>query len=106
MPTDGGEAKRLTSVEDGAQKPLWAPDGKHILFLSNVFKGEKAKDSDVKIIQHLKYKYNGRGFFEGKWTHLFFIPLNGGETRDLTDDEYNIEAFDLSHARALLFLMS
>jgi len=92
IPASGGEAKRLTSVEEGAQRPVWSPDGKTILFSSNVFKGEKVKDSDVKIVRRVRYKLNGRGFFEGKYNHLFSVPLIGGKAKQLTDGEFDVDA--------------
>jgi len=92
IPADGGEARRLTSVEEGAQRPVWSPDGKAVLFSSNVFKGEKVKDSDVKIVRRIRYKLNGRGFFEGKWAHLFSVPSAGGKVKHLTDGEFDADA--------------
>lgn len=96
IPSDGGEAVCLTSIEEGVQRPSWSPDGKTILFQSSIFKGEKAKDSDVKIIRRIKYKFDGRGFFEGRYTHLFSVPAEGGKVKQLTDGEYDVEAATLS----------
>ena len=93
MHTDGGEARQLTSVEEGAQRPSWSPNGRRILFSSRVFKGEKATDeSDVKIIRRMKYRFDGQGFFEGKWMHLFTVPAKGGRVKQLTDGEFDVEA--------------
>jgi len=89
---DGGEARRLTSVEKGVQHPAWSPDGRTILFFSNVFRGEKAKDSDVKIIRRIKYKLDGRGFFQGERTHLFSVSSRGSRVRQLTDGEFDVDA--------------
>jgi acylaminoacyl-peptidase len=92
MPAEGGEARQLTSLEEGVKGPAWSPDGKTILFLSQVFKGEKAnEESDVKIIRRMKYKFDERGFFEGKYSHLFTIPTKGGKAKQLTDGEYDVE---------------
>ena len=91
IPADGGEARRLTSVEEGIQRPAWSPKGKNILFFSQVFKGERVKDSDVKIIRRIKYKRDGRGFFQGKRPHLFSTPARGGRVRQLTDGEYDVD---------------
>jgi Tol biopolymer transport system component len=35
VPSGGGEARRLRSDFAAAQDPVWAPDGKHLLFLGN-----------------------------------------------------------------------
>ncbi len=36
LPIDGGEARPLTSLEFGAASPLWKPDGKELLVVSQV----------------------------------------------------------------------
>ena len=89
---DGGEARCLTSVEGGVQRPEWSPDGKHILFYSNVFKGEKAEGSDVTIIRRIDYKWDGRGIFDGERTHIFSVSLEKGNVRQLTDGEFDVNA--------------
>jgi dipeptidyl aminopeptidase/acylaminoacyl peptidase len=43
----GGEARALTSMENGAQNPDWSPDGSQIAFLSPMSEAEREKeDSD------------------------------------------------------------
>lgn len=43
----GGEARALTSMENGATSPAWSPDGKHIAYLSGANAEERTKeDSD------------------------------------------------------------
>jgi len=97
IPADGGEARQITNVEEGAQSPAWSPDGKSILFLSKVFKGEKATDeSDVKIIRRMKYKADGKGFSVGMYVHLFTVPAKGGKVKQLTDGEYDVEGAEWS----------
>ena len=97
IPADGGEARQITLVEEGVQHPIWSPDGRRILFLSRVFKGEKAsEESDIKIIRRMRYRFDGQGFFEGKWTHLFSVPAKGGRAKQLTDGEYDVAAADWS----------
>jgi dipeptidyl aminopeptidase/acylaminoacyl peptidase len=94
MPAGGGEAVKLTYMEEAVAKPEWSPDGKIILFSTRVFKGEKAtEDSDVKIIRRIKYRFDGQGYFEGKWIHLFTVPSGGGKAKQITDGEYDVEAY-------------
>jgi dipeptidyl aminopeptidase/acylaminoacyl peptidase len=90
IPAFGGEARQLTKVEEGAQNPQWSPDGKTVMFISNVFKGEKKKESDVKIIRRIKYKGDGKGFYEGKYAHVFSVPVRGGKAKQLTDGEFDV----------------
>jgi len=96
IPADGGEARCLTSVESGVQNPVWSPDGKKILFSTEVFKGEGEPDGDVKIITRIKYRFDGRGYLQGRWIHLFSVPSKGGKVKQLTDGEFDVEAADLS----------
>ena len=96
IPVSGGEAKRITDFEDGVQNPVWSPDGKTIYFTSPIFKGEKRKESDVKILRRIKYKGDGIGFYEGKYTHLFSVPAKGGKVKQVTDGEYDVTSPVLS----------
>lgn len=100
MYTGGGEPKKVTEMENGVENPKWSPDGEHITFLSMVKpgmkdkpeeqEGEEEKKSDVKVITRLKYRFNGPGFFDGKRKHLFIIPAQGGEARQVTDGEFDV----------------
>lgn len=42
MPSDGGEARIITSFELGVQAPLWSPDGSQLLVLATEWFGEWA----------------------------------------------------------------
>jgi dipeptidyl aminopeptidase/acylaminoacyl peptidase len=97
IPRYGGEASKLTYLEEAVLKPDWNPDGRSILFSAKVFKGEKSnEESDVKIIRRIKYRFDGQGFFEGKWTHLFTVPSKGGKLRQITDGEFDIGAYSFT----------
>ena len=83
---------RLTSIATEASGELWSPDGKNILFNSDVYpecngapaaeadcnakKVEEARNSKVKalIFTHLMYRH-WNAYKEGKRTHLFVIPV-------------------------------
>src|SRR3954463_1411960 len=82
--------RRLTNIATEASGELWSPDGKNILFKSDVYpecdgtpegeaacnakKLEEAKNSRVKaqIFTHLLYRH-WNAYKEGKRTHLFVI---------------------------------
>ncbi|MFB3777375.1 MAG: prolyl oligopeptidase family serine peptidase [Bryobacteraceae bacterium] len=48
MDMDGGEAWRLTGVATGASGPLWRPDGKAILFQSEVYPGANTPEENAR----------------------------------------------------------
>src|SRR6185503_5527034 len=84
---------RLTNIATEADGELWSPDGKYILFKSDVYpecKGSPAeeaacnakkladaKESKVKaqIFTHLLYRH-WNAYKEGKRTHLFVVPAD------------------------------
>jgi len=86
---------RLTSIATEANGELWSPDGRHILFESDVYpechfgsvssdancnakKLEEENHSKVKaqIFTHLLYRH-WNAYREGKKTHLFVVSANG-----------------------------
>ena len=84
---------RLTNIATEADGELWSPDGKTILFKSDVYldcdgapaeedacntrKLEEARNSKVKaqIFTHLLYRH-WNAYKEGKRSHLFVIPVD------------------------------
>ena len=92
----GGEAERLTSLTLGARAPKWSPDGKHLLFVSEVFPGADDEAANKKAAkEHKDRKYNARVYeqfpprFWDKWlddkkAHLFVMEARASAaTRDL-----------------------
>ena len=82
---------RLTDIATEAEGELWSPDGKNILFKSDVYpecdgapeaeadcnakKLDEVKNSKVKalIFTHLLYRH-WNAYKEGKRTHFFVVP--------------------------------
>ena len=56
---------------------------------------EGEKQSDVKVIDRLKYRMDGEGFYDDRRRHLFVVPVRGqerGPARQLTFGDYNESA--------------
>src|SRR5437764_1009344 len=102
------QAKHPFTFEDmmalkRVEEPVVSPDGKNILFKSDVYpecdgtpaaeadcnakKVEDAKNSKVKalIFTHLLYRH-WNAYKEGKRTHLFVLPVNGCATTHVGPD--------------------
>ncbi|MFN0122606.1 MAG: S9 family peptidase [Blastocatellia bacterium] len=92
----GGDARRVTSVSTGARAPQFSPDGKQLLFVSNVFPGA-INDADNRRIaaERRARKWNAR-VYEGfpirnwdKWMddlqpHVFVQALEpGAQAKDI-----------------------
>jgi dipeptidyl aminopeptidase/acylaminoacyl peptidase len=114
--------RKLTSIATEASGELWSPDGKNILFTSDVYPQcdgkpaeeascnaktrEEREKSKVKalIFTSLLYRH-WNAYKEGTRTHIFIIPefcalkvapgCPAGEARDLTPGDYDSPVFSL-----------
>lgn len=89
IPVDGGEARQLTEMKEDVESPEWSPSGDKILFVSGVERTDR-DETDVKVIDRLSYKFNGRGFYENIRKHLFTVDLEVGKTVQVTDGEFDV----------------
>jgi dipeptidyl aminopeptidase/acylaminoacyl peptidase len=104
--------RRLTSIATEAGGALWSPDGKSILFVSDVYpecdgapadeeacnakKLDDAAKSKVKALVFTRLLYrHWNGYKEGRRTHIFVVPAEGGTPRDLTPGDYDSPVFSL-----------
>jgi len=114
---------KLTSIATEAGGELWSPDGKNILFTSDVYpncdgvpetevacnakKVKEAEDSKVKalIFDRLLYRH-WNAYKAGKRSHIFVVPADAcvgtaapgcpaGVARDLTPGDYDAPVFSL-----------
>jgi dipeptidyl aminopeptidase/acylaminoacyl peptidase len=104
---------KLTSIATEAGGELWSPDGKNILFTSDVYpecdgapdaeaacnakKLKEVEDSKVKAIvfDRLLYRH-WTSYKRGKRSHIFITPADDGATpRDLTPGDFDAPEFSL-----------
>ena len=100
LPLDGGEARQLTKLSTGGSSPQWTPDGRHIVFVSSVFPDCADDDCNAKLLQEekdkkVKAKVINELFYlhwdhwrDDRRRHVFVMPVDGGEAKDLTPYPY------------------
>ena len=88
IPLSGGEARRVTQDEHSPADASWAPDGTQIAFTGKAPVVEKPK-SDVKVITRMKHKFDGEGFWDNRYKHIFVVPAAGGPARQVTTGDFD-----------------
>src|SRR3989304_1355014 len=102
----GGEAFRIRGVH---AMPVWSNDGRWIAYTwggeipdslrknprrgwvapDAISRGHDPKRFDGRVITHIPYKADGRGFLQDVASeprpHIYVVPTSGGEPRKLTD---------------------
>jgi dipeptidyl aminopeptidase/acylaminoacyl peptidase len=102
-----GEAKKVTSISTEASGGTWSPDGNSVIFVSSVYpdcrddacnkqRDEERTKSKVKAMtfDHLMFRH-WTHYDNGKRSHLFVVPIEGGVARDLTPGNYDVPPFSL-----------
>ena len=93
MPTDGGEASRLTEVPGGITDVAWSPDSRSLAFVSDVDPDRAPDDHDPKkdprvgVVTRIRYRADGLGWRGNAFRHLFVVERESGDTRQITDGE-------------------
>lgn len=104
---DGNGARQVTSVSTEAGGVLYSPDGKNLVFTSEVFpdcpddacnkrKLDAERDSKVhaRIYDSLLYRHWTRWQTKRR-SHLLAIPVTGGTPKDLTPGDRDVPPFSL-----------
>jgi len=112
---DGSNPRKVTGAPEGVSEFIWSPDGKTLAFTTDVYpecgtlncvgkRGEAEEKSKVKavIADRLLYRH-WDSFKRGKRSHLFVVPSEGGEPKDLTPGDYDVPPFSLGDPTAFDF---
>jgi dipeptidyl aminopeptidase/acylaminoacyl peptidase len=105
---DGGEAERLTDLPTGVDNFVPAPDGKHLAVVASVFPDcgadmacnkERAAALDADKVKARTYSALPIRIWD-RWLderrgHVLWVPLDGGEPRDLTPGTFQTPPLDL-----------
>ncbi|HEV1284781.1 MAG TPA: S9 family peptidase [Bryobacteraceae bacterium] len=86
---NGGEARRVSNLENGASNFEWSPDGTRFVCLTRTGP-PPSKSSDVRHYTHIYYKFNDTGYFDEKRSHVAVIDVRTGAAKQITDgDNWN-----------------
>ena len=91
MSLDGGEARRVTSLPNGATAFEWSPDGNRFACVARV---DPPKDdlaferTDTRRYRDIFYKLDGQGWSDGKRAHLFVVDVASGRAQQVTNGEH------------------
>jgi dipeptidyl aminopeptidase/acylaminoacyl peptidase len=112
---NGGEACQLSTISTGASGVIWSPTGKHLAFISSVYpdclndecnkeRDRKREESPVKakIFDELLFRH-WNSWRDGKRSHLFVIPAQGGKAVDVTPGDYDTPPISLGSSQDYAF---
>ncbi len=84
----GGEARRVTNLKNGASNFQWSPDGTRFVVISRTGPSDaRAPSSDVRHYTYSSYKFNDTGWFDDKRAHLWIVDFRSGAARQITSGE-------------------
>jgi dipeptidyl aminopeptidase/acylaminoacyl peptidase len=97
LPLDGGEATKLTELEEDVTGISWSPDGTKIAFASRVRDGAYSEEDERKReprrFTRLHYKLDNVGWTGDRRQHLFVVPADGSaDPRQLTKGDFDHSA--------------
>jgi dipeptidyl aminopeptidase/acylaminoacyl peptidase len=86
----GGEAKRITDLENGVEAFQLSPDGERLVCVSKTGPKRKPVDqggSDVRHYTSMTYKFNDSGWYDENRSHLFVVDLKSGRATQITSGD-------------------
>ncbi len=97
LPIGGGDARKLSSLPDGASDPVWLPSGSGVLVVSDIkWPAEQEIDrrngaypTEARIWASLMWRH-WDDFRAGKRQHLFRVDVATGKATDLTPVDHDV----------------
>ena len=98
---DTGQTALLSNLEHAPGRITWSNDGQQIAFTMLVdveteslatppSKPEGAEWAPgVTVIDELTYRFDGQGYLDPGYTHIFVIPADGGTPRQVTSGDFD-----------------
>jgi dipeptidyl aminopeptidase/acylaminoacyl peptidase len=85
----GGEARKLTSLNDGVDAFAWSPDGTRIACTGKTSPGPDpaVPATDLRHYAHSWYKDDGTGYDDGRRGQIWIVNSATGAARQLTSGE-------------------
>ncbi|MBI4788444.1 MAG: S9 family peptidase [Chloroflexi bacterium] len=100
VPTDGGEARALTDLSEGAISDLsWSPEDDSLAFCfrrthpdwtqdATKKRGDNGKSSPARVVKHALYRLDGFGFQDER-QHVWVCDVTTGNATQITRGDYD-----------------
>ena len=98
---DSGETAMITGLTESPSSIAWSPDGEQLAFSMRVPADKPALASPpsapegaewaepITVIDSVVYRWDGRGYLEPGFSHIFVVSSSGGAARQLTEGDYD-----------------
>ena len=91
MPVNGGDARQVTALPDGAKDMAWSPDGSAFVVVSRV-DPDRVEDGEEKVprtqvARRVRYRDDEGGWRGDAFSQLFLVDAVTGEAEQITDGE-------------------
>ena len=95
MPADGGEAAQLTTLTSGAREFSWSPDSTRLAIVADVNPDDQraperlVDEPQARGVRRIRYRHDAIGWRGDAHFHLFVVDAKSGETRQITDGDWD-----------------